>query len=234
VEGPNYAMTKTGLLDKYLEAREAMVQLLKDRGISDDRLLAAMMKVERHLFVPIPLRNHAYDDAALPIGEGQTISQPFTVAIMTEALRAKEYDKVLEIGTGSGYQAAILAAMEVRVFTIERLQALLKSAREVLDDLGIRYISKLSDGTIGWKEFSPFDGVLVTAGAPEIPMALVEQLKVGGRLVVPVGTQDFQQLKIVTKTNEHNDLEVISKADFKFVPLIGKEGWSEAPPAGHR
>jgi len=226
-------MTKTGLLDKYLEAREAMVHLLLERRISDERVLAAMMEVQRHLFVPIPLRKHAYDDVALPIGEGQTISQPFTVAIMTEALQTKEYDKVLEIGTGSGYQAAILAAMGIRVFTIERIHSLLKTAREVLDSLGIRYVSKLSDGTIGWREFAPFDGVLVTAGAPEIPMPLVEQLKVGGRLIVPVGNQDFQQLKIVTKINENNEFEVISKADFKFVPLIGREGWSEVPPAGH-
>ncbi len=221
-------MTKTGLLDKYLEAREDMVHLLKERRISDERVLAAMMKVERHLFVPVPLRNHAYDDAALPIGEGQTISQPFTVAIMTEALQTKEYDKVLEVGTGSGYQTAILATMGARVFTIERIQVLLKSARETLDQLGIRYVSKLSDGTIGWKEFSPFDEIIVTAGAPEIPMALVEQLKVGGQLVVPVGTHDFQQMKIVTKTDDNNDFEVVDKADFKFVPLIGREGWHES------
>ncbi len=227
-------MTKTGLLDKYLDARDDMVQLLKERQISDQRVLDAMMKVERHLFVPNALRNHAYDDAALPIGEGQTISQPFTVAIMTESLQAKEYDKILEIGTGSGYQTAVLAAMGIRVFTIERLQILLKSAREVLDGLGIRYVSRLSDGTIGWNEFSPFDGVLVTAGAPEIPTPLVEQLKVGGRLVIPVGTHEFQQLKIVTKTNDNNEFEVVSKSDFKFVPLIGREGWSEIPRSGYK
>jgi len=220
-------MTKTGLLDKYLEAREGMVRLLKERGISDERLLAAMLKVERHLFVPLPLRNHAYDDAALPIGEGQTISQPFTVAIMTEALCINELDKILEIGTGSGYQAALLAEMGARVFTIERISSLLKNARQVLESLNIRFVSKESDGTIGWSQFAPFDGIVVTAGAPEIPRALVEQLKVGGRLVVPVGSQSFQRMKVITKVSDENEFEILDKADFKFVPLIGREGWPE-------
>jgi len=220
-------MTKTGLLDKYLEAREDMVRLLKERGISDQRLLAAMLKVERHVFVPLPLRNHAYDDAALPIGEGQTISQPFTVAIMTEALCVKELDKILEIGTGSGYQTAILAEMGARVFTIERLSVLLRNARQVLESLNVKFVSKESDGTIGWRQFAPYDGIVVTAGAPEIPKALVEQLKVGGKLVVPVGSHSFQQMKVVTRINEENELEVVDKADFRFVPLIGKEGWPE-------
>lgn len=220
-------MSKTGLLDKYLEARREMVQLLRDRAITDERVLNAMMQVERHLFVPIPLRNHAYDDAALPIGEGQTISQPYTVAIMTEGLRLNEQDKVLEVGTGSGYQAAILAAMGVRVFTVERIPLLLKTARQTLDGLNVRFVSMLSDGTMGWREFAPYDGILVTAGAPEIPKPLVEQLKVGGRLVVPVGSHDYQQLKIVTKISEADEFSVVVKADFKFVPLIGKEGWHE-------
>lgn len=205
-----------------------MVRLLVDRGISDEHVIGAMMQVERHLFIPIPLRNHSYDDAALPIGEGQTISQPFTVAFMTEALRVKAGDKVLEIGTGSGYQTAVLASMGVRVFTIERISSLLKTAREVLDSLNVRYVSKSSDGTIGWKEFAPFDGILVTAGGPEIPKPLVEQLKVGGRLVVPVGSLDFQQMKIVTKTSENGDYSVEDKSDFKFVPLIGRDGWPES------
>jgi len=220
-------MTKTGLLDKYLAAREDMVRLLKDRGISDERVLEAMLKVERHLFVPLPLRNHAYDDAALPIGEGQTISQPFTVAIMTDALCVKALDKILEIGTGSGYQAAILAEMGARVFTIERIPSLLRNARQVLESLNVRFVSKESDGTIGWSQFTPYDGIVVTAGAPEIPKALVEQLRIGGKLVVPVGSHSFQQMKIITKINDRNEFEVIDKADFKFVPLIGKEGWPE-------
>jgi protein-L-isoaspartate(D-aspartate) O-methyltransferase len=220
-------MTKTGLLDKYLEAREDMVRLLKDRGISDQQVLSAMMEVERHLFVPLPLRNHAYDDAALPIGEGQTISQPYTVAIMTEALCINRFDKVLEIGTGSGYQTAILAAMGARVFTIERISSLLKNARQVLASLNVRFVSKESDGTIGWSQLAPFDGIVVTAGAPDIPKRLVEQLKVGRKLVVPVGSHSFQQMKVVTKINDNNEFEVVDKADFKFVPLIGKEGWPE-------
>ncbi len=220
-------MTKSGLLDKFREAREEMVQLLADRGISDERVLAAMLQVERHLFIPIPLRNHAYDDVALPIGEGQTISQPFTVAFMTEALHVQNLDKVLEIGTGSGYQTAILAAMGARVFTIERIPALLKSAKVVLDSMDVRYISKCSDGSIGWKESSPFDGIVVTAGSPAVPKSLVEQLRVGGKLVVPVGPQDFQQMNIITKTNEDNEYSVEEKSDFKFVPLIGRDGWPE-------
>ncbi len=221
-------MARSGLLDKYREAREDMLRLLRDRGISDDRVLDAMMQVERHLFVPLPLRNHAYDDAALPIGEGQTISQPFTVAIMTEALHVSDGDKVLEIGTGSGYQAAVLSAMGARVFTIERIPSLLKTAKQALDAVGARYVSKSSDGTIGWREFAPFDGIIVTAGGPGIPKPLVEQLKTGGRLVVPVGTHDFQQLKIITKTSANNDYSVEDKSDFKFVPLIGRDGWPES------
>jgi protein-L-isoaspartate(D-aspartate) O-methyltransferase len=220
-------MTKTGLLDKFLAAREDMVHLLKERGIADERVLTAMLKVERHLFVPLPLRNHAYDDAALPIGEGQTISQPFTVAIMTEALCVKQLDKILEIGTGSGYQAAILAEMGARIFTIERIPSLLRNARLVLESLNVRFVSKESDGTIGWSQFAPYDGIVVTAGAPEIPKALVEQLKVGGKLVVPVGSHSFQQMKIITKISDNNEVDVVEKADFKFVPLIGREGWSE-------
>ena len=205
-----------------------MVRLLRDRGISDERVLAAMLQIERHLFVPIPLRNHAYDDAALPIGEGQTISQPFTVAIMTEALRVSEESKILEIGTGSGYQAAVLSAMGARVFTIERIPSLLKTARTVLESVNARFVAKTSDGTVGWKEFSPFDGIVVTAGGPGIPKPLVEQLKVGGRLVVPVGSHEYQQLKIVTKTGANNDFSVEDKSDFKFVPLIGRDGWPES------
>jgi len=220
-------MTKFGLLDKYREAREEMVHLLRDRGISDERLLAAMMQVERHLFVPLPLRNHAYDDAALPIGEGQTISQPYTVALMTDALHIQDYDKILEIGTGSGYQAAILATMGARVFTIERIPELLKNARMILESLGLRFVSKTSDGTIGWSQFAPYDGIIVTAGAPEIPKPLIEQLKVNGRLIVPVGTHDYQHMKVVTKVNEKSEFQVEDKSDFKFVPLIGKEGWPE-------
>ncbi len=225
-------MTKTRLLDRYAEARDDMVKLLIERGIADQQVLKAMAQVERHLFVPLPLRNHAYDDAALPIGEGQTISQPFTVAVMTEALHVGDGDKVLEIGTGSGYQAAVLSAMGVRVFTIERIPSLLKGARNVLEGLGVRYISKLSDGSTGWRELSPFDGIVVAAGAPDIPKPLVEQLRVGGRLVVPVGSHEFQQMKVITKLSDRNDFEITDLSDFKFVPLIGKEGWPSERNSG--
>ncbi len=147
---------------------------------------------------------------------------------MTEALRVSEESKILEIGTGSGYQAAVLSAMGARVFTIERIPSLLKTARTVLESVNARFVAKTSDGTVGWKEFSPFDGIVVTAGGPGIPKPLVEQLKVGGRLVVPVGSHEYQQLKIVTKTGANNDYSVEDKSDFKFVPLIGRDGWPES------
>jgi protein-L-isoaspartate(D-aspartate) O-methyltransferase len=203
--------------------RDEMIALIKDRGISDARLLRAMAKVERHLFVPEPFTGRAYDDSALPIGKAQTISQPYTVAFMTQVLGVKEGDKILEVGTGSGYQAAILAEMGVRVFTIEREMELLKSARKIFDRLEYRIASKCGDGTVGWSEFAPFNGIIVTAGAPEVPRPLLDQLSDGGKVVIPVGDLDIQTLVVCTRRGNHferKDLE-----GFKFVPLIGKMGW---------
>jgi len=203
--------------------RVEMIALLTDRGIKDERVLDAMGRVDRRIFVQEPFVNRAYDDCALPIGHSQTISQPYTVAVMTECLEAKPGSKVLEIGTGSGYQAAVLAEMGARVFTIERHMSLLAYARRNLERTGYEVASKCGDGTIGWREFAPFDGIVVTAGAPEVPEPLLEQLARGGLLVIPIGTMDIQNLQVVRRVGDrYQTREVIG---FKFVPLIGKKGW---------
>lgn len=210
-------------MGRFDDERQEMVALLKDRGISDARLLRAMGKVERHLFVSEPFTNRSYEDSALPIGKGQTISQPYTVAFMTQALGVREGERVLEVGTGSGYQAVILAEMGARVFTIERNLELLAGARKLFDRLGYRIVSKGGDGTVGWTEFAPFNGIMVTAGAPQVPQPLLNQLADGGRLVIPVGDRDIQDLAIITRTGEKYERKQIN--GFKFVPLIGKMGW---------
>lgn len=181
--------------DPFSEQRLALVEKIRRHGIKDPRVLEAILKVPRHLFVPKELIHEAYVDAPLPIGEGQTISQPYIVALMTEALELDENSKVLEIGTGSGYQAAILAEIAKEVYTVERIPSLKEKARKVLDALGYENIKfKVGDGTEGWPEYAPYDAIIVTAGAPEIPKPLVEQLKVGGRLVIPVGDELTQRL----------------------------------------
>ncbi|MEW6510228.1 MAG: protein-L-isoaspartate(D-aspartate) O-methyltransferase [Bacteroidota bacterium] len=210
-------------MGRFDEERAEMIALLKERGITDERLLRAMETVDRHAFVMEAFINRAYEDSALPIGHGQTISQPYTVAFMTQELCLEPGDKILEVGTGSGYQAAILAAMGARVFTIERNPDLLSAARKVLDRLNYRIASKGGDGTVGWNEFAPFDGVIVTAGAPDVPAPLMQQLSDGARLVIPVGTRAVQTLVVITRHGEQFERKEVE--GFKFVPLIGKMGW---------
>lgn len=211
-------------LKKFQEDREEMIALLRQRGIADEELLMAMGRVERHQFVLPAFISRAYDDTALPIASGQTISQPYTVAFMTEKLRAAKDVKVLEIGTGSGYQAALLAEMGCRVFTIERHMELHLQARKLLEKLGYHVASRCGDGTVGWNEFAPYDGIIATAAAPDTPQPLLDQLADGGRLVIPVGGLDLQSIRVVTRKGD--TFEFIDAQGFKFVPLIGKKGWN--------
>jgi len=199
---------------------------LISRGIKDKRVLAAMEKVPRHLFVPAHLQSSAYDDMAMPIGEGQTISQPYMVAIMTELLELKGTEKVLEVGTGSGYQAAILSELASVVITVERVKTLADKAQEHLKELGYNNVRVVSgDGTEGCTAEAPFDGIIVTAGCPDIPQPLIDQLKDGGRLVIPVGDRYSQILTRVIKKG--NKIEKEYSIGCVFVPLIGKYGWPE-------
>ncbi len=205
--------------------REELVEILKQRGITNQRVLDAFIKVERHLFLPEIMQQHAYKDVALPIGLGQTISQPYTVAFMTQALDPQPQNRILEIGTGSGYQAAIIYEMGVRVFTIERHLELYNSAMKIFDKLNLKIATRCGDGTIGWEEFSPYDGIIVTAGAPIVPTNLKKQLAVGGKLVIPIGDKKIQTLNILTKISEEKFI-TREVPYFAFVPLIGKEGWN--------
>jgi len=201
--------------------RERLIQRLRDEGIRDARVLAAMREIPRHIFVDEALASRAYEDTALPIGFGQTISQPYIVARMTEALlEGGALNDVLEVGTGSGYQTAVLARLVRRVYSVERIEGLLSLARERLHELGLRSVRlKHSDGTIGLPEYAPFDGILVTAAPEAIPAALLEQLKPGGRMVLPVGGKDGQRLLRVTRTPRGFTTEVLERV--AFVPLLG-------------
>lgn len=210
----------------YETERKELVEILRSKGISNQRVLDAFLKVERHLFVPDIMKQHAYKDVALPIGLGQTISQPYTVAFMTQEINPQPKQKILEIGTGSGYQAAILYEMDARVFSIERHNDLYNSAMKIFDKLNLKIATRCSDGTIGWEEFSPYDGIIVTAGGPTVPINLKKQLAVGGRLVIPVGDKQVQTLQIITKISE-DEFQTNEVPYFAFVPLIGKEGWKE-------
>ena len=205
----------------FTQAREKMVKTqIRNRGIKDERLLKAMLKVERHRFVPEEYQKFAYSDCPLPIGEEQTISQPYIVALMTELLKLNGDEKVLEIGTGSGYQAAILAELSKEVYTIEILEPLAKQAEKLLKDLGYENITvKCGDGYIGWEEHAPFDAIIVTCAPPYIPQPLIDQLAEGGKMVVPVGT-DWQELKLIKKQN--GKINVIDTIPVMFVPMTGE------------
>jgi protein-L-isoaspartate(D-aspartate) O-methyltransferase len=207
--------------------RERMVkEQIVPRGVEDERVMEAMNAVPRHLFVDASYEHQAYNDYPLPIGHGQTISQPYMVAVMTELLELKGSEKVLEIGTGSGYQTAILASLCDRVYSIERISALTAQARKTLKQLGLKNVNCIvGDGSIGWKEYAPYDGIIVTAGAPEIPNALITQLAEKGRLVIPVGDEFSQVLNVVKKHKGR----IYRQEHFgcTFVPLVGKRGWDK-------
>lgn len=210
-------------------ARKKMVlEQIVARGISDTRVVNAMMKTPRHIFVQEAMAARAYSDSSLPVGEKQTISQPYIVALMSELLQLTGTEKVLEIGTGSGYQTAILALLADRVYTIERIRPLALRARKCLDSLRLfNVMLKINDGEgspIGWEEEAPFDAIVVTAGAPMVPEVLTAQLAVGGRLVIPVGKESEQCLLKIIK-NEDGSLETIASVNCRFVPLIGRQGW---------
>lgn len=200
---------------------------IRVRGVSDQRVLKAMEKIPRHLFVDEGLIDQAYNDNPLPIDRRQTISQPYIVALMSEAMALTGREKVLEIGTGSGYQTAILAELAERVFSIERIAVLATGARRVLDALKDYNVAiRVGDGTYGWREESPFEAIMVTAGAPRIPKLLIEQLAVGGRLVVPVGGRNSQVLLKLTRMSEDpEDLKQEDLGGCRFVDLIGEHGW---------
>lgn len=208
-------------------ARKRMIESqIKARGINDSRLIDAMLKIPRHIFVEEAMASQAYSDTALPIGEKQTISQPYMVALMTEMLQLTGTEKVLEIGTGSGYQTAILAQLAARVYTIERLRPLALKARKALDSLGLLNINmRIEDGTVGWETEAPFEAIIVSAGAPVVPRQLIDQLSIGGRLVIPVGNQSEQVLARLTKEADCS----VTREDFvncRFVSLIGQFGWN--------
>jgi protein-L-isoaspartate(D-aspartate) O-methyltransferase len=211
--------------DAFERERERMVEAqIAARGVRDPRVLAAMRSVPRHRFTQPPGHPEAYRDHPLTIGEGQTISQPYIVALMTEALALQGDERVLEIGTGSGYQTAVLAELAAEVYTVERLEPLAAQARERFKALGLGNIhTRVGDGTQGWPEQAPYDAILVTAASPGMPRSLTEQLVDGGRMVIPVGGQDFQTLNRVTRKGDAFDEEPICSV--RFVKLIGQEGW---------
>jgi protein-L-isoaspartate(D-aspartate) O-methyltransferase len=215
-------------MDFSIARRRMVEQQIRGRGIHDPLVLEAMLQVPRHLFVEEALRGQAYSDFPLPIGEKQTISQPFMVGFMTAALQLRGGEKVLEIGTGSGYQAAVLARIADKVYTVERIVPLARKARKILDSLGANNVNiKVSDGTVGWEEAAPFDAIMVTAGGPAIPETYLGQLSPGGRLVIPVGDRGTQVLKRVTLKGAGERVEE-NLLDCRFVPLVGQYGWQDA------
>lgn len=211
----------------YEKERHLMVEdQLRYRGIKDERVLSVMESIPRHLFVDEYVRDRAYDDCALPIGEGQTISQPYMVAVMTELLGLKGDEKVLEIGTGSGYQTAVLSKLASEVYSVERLEALTKKAQKTLSEIECANVHLIvADGTIGLPDHAPYDGIIVTAAAPHVSEKLTEQLGINGRMVIPVGTRLGQVLHKIVKTAF--GIQQSTSTPCVFVPLIGKEGWGE-------
>jgi protein-L-isoaspartate(D-aspartate) O-methyltransferase len=207
-------------------ARRRLVETLREKGIRDLAVLRAFDLTPRHAFVPTGVRHRAYEDAPLPIGSGQTISQPSIHARYLEMLQLKGQERVLEIGTGSGYQTVLLSHLVAQVFTIERIAALYTAARENIARAGATNVSMLlGDGTVGWRQYSPYDAILVSAGGPTIPQPLVEQLAEGGRMIVPVGGREEQVLKLVEKRG--GEVKISDVAPVRFVPLFGTHGWEQ-------
>lgn len=219
VDGPR-------VTQEYRGARRRLVETLQDNGIADLSVLRAFDLTPRHLFVPTGVRHRAYEDSALPIGSGQTISQPSVHARYLSLLRLTGREKVLEIGTGSGYQTVLLAHLAAQVFSIERIPALLERAREVIQQTGVRNVSLLlGDGTLGWRDYAPYDAILVSAASPSVPQPLVDQLAEGGRLIIPLGGTEEQTLAVLTRRGG----EVVRQdvAPVRFVPLMGRHGWQD-------
>lgn len=212
----------------YRGKRRRLIETLQTNGISDLAVLRAFDETPRHLFVPTGLRDRAYDDTALPIGNGQTISQPSVHARSLELLRLTGKERVLEIGTGSGYQTVLLSHLAAQVFSVERLPALLERARDIIRECAAKNVSLLlGDGTLGWREYAPYDAIVVGAAAPDVPRPLAEQLKDGGRLLLPMGGRDEQMLVLVTRHGDKYEQRDITPV--RFVPLLGAHGWSSTP-----
>jgi protein-L-isoaspartate(D-aspartate) O-methyltransferase len=206
-------------------ARERLVETLREKGIRDMAVLHAVERTPRHAFVPTGLRHRAYEDAPLPIGNGQTISQPWVHARYLELLQLKGNERVLEIGTGSGYQTVLLAHLVEQVFSVERIPALFQQARDAIQRSGVRNVSLLlGDGSVGWREYAPYDAILVGAAAPGLPQPLIDQLAEGGRLIVPVGDKEEQKLIVARRIG--GDIETHEIAPVRFVPLVGSHGWN--------
>jgi protein-L-isoaspartate(D-aspartate) O-methyltransferase len=211
---------------KHKGLRNRLIKTVKSKGIKDEAVLSAMAKVPRHFFFDNAFLEHAYMDKAFPIGEGQTISQPFTVAFQTQLLELIPGSKILEIGTGSGYQASILLEMGAKVFTIEYNKVLYQKTKKFLPKMGYKPVFKHGDGSLGWPIHAPYNGIVVTAGAPVIPESLKSQLAIDGKLVIPVGNNDRQKMLCITRISE-KDFETTEYDYFAFVPLLGKEGWNK-------
>jgi protein-L-isoaspartate(D-aspartate) O-methyltransferase len=216
----------TGSRDTYGGYRARLVEQLRAQGIRDLAVLRAFAATPRHLFVPESVRHRAYEDSSLPIGRGQTISQPFTQARYLETLALKGTERVLEIGTGSGYQTALLGALASQVFTIERVRSLAETAQAALKAAGVSNVSLLvGDGTLGWSGYAPYHAILVAAGGPEIPPPLVEQLAPGGRMIIPLGARGAQTLTLVQRTAEGGGIRATPIGEARFVPLVGEHGF---------
>jgi protein-L-isoaspartate(D-aspartate) O-methyltransferase len=216
----------SGGATEFRGARLRLVEALQEKGIRDLSVLRAFEMTPRHAFVPTGIRHRAYEDAPLPIGSGQTISQPYVHARYLELLKLTGHERVLEVGTGSGYQTVLLAHLVEQVFSIERIPALFTQAREAIQRAGVRNVSLLlGDGTVGWREYAPYDAILVGAGAPSMPQPLVEQLAEGGRLLVPIGDRDEQRLFMAVRKAGETEVHEVAPV-MRFVPLVGTHGWN--------